>query len=257
MLQQRSPKCLDGSTLAKESTKAKASTPRPTPSANHSKHFDSGAGTKANPGGESITESRLRVLAQKPQDRQKVYSLHEPHIYCIAKDKEHKKYEFGTKASIAMGKNSGVIVAAVAHLTNQYDGHTLPEVLEQAEAVTGSRARLAIVDRGYRGHSNVDGTEILPPSTPSNTQSRTQRSKMRRRFRRRAAIEPVISHLKHDYRLLRCFLKGFIGDQMNLLLAAAAWNFRKWMREGAAFWLNFLYILIGLTRPTRCQPANG
>ena len=43
---------------------------------------------------------------------------------------------------------------------------------------------------------------------------------MRKRFRRRAAIEPVISHLKADFRLLRCFLKGFQGDQLNLMLAA-------------------------------------
>jgi hypothetical protein len=31
-----------------------------------------------------------RVLAQKPQDTDKIYSLHEPHIYCVAKGKEHK-----------------------------------------------------------------------------------------------------------------------------------------------------------------------
>jgi IS5 family transposase len=53
-----------------------------------------------------------RVLAQKPQDTAKIYSLHEPHIYCVAKGKEHKKYEFGTKASIAMTKTHGIIVAA-------------------------------------------------------------------------------------------------------------------------------------------------
>ncbi len=43
-----------------------------------------------------------RVLGQKRQDSEKIYSLHEPHVYCIAKGKEHKKYEFGTKASLAM-----------------------------------------------------------------------------------------------------------------------------------------------------------
>ena len=51
--------------------------------------------------GENFTLYRL-VLAQKPQDTNKIYSLHEPHIYCVAKGKEHKKYEFGTKASVAM-----------------------------------------------------------------------------------------------------------------------------------------------------------
>jgi len=53
----------------------------------------------------------------------------------------------------------------------------------------------------------------------------------RKRFRRRAAIEPIIGHLKSNYRLKRNFLKGFMGDQINLLMAAAAFNFKKWMRD--------------------------
>ena len=195
-----------------------------------------------------------RVLGQKRQDSQKIYSLHEPHVYCIAKGKEHKKYEFGTKASLAITKTHGVIVAAMAHKTNLYDGHTLPEVLEQAEAITDQRARVAIVDRGYRGRKRVGDTEILVPGKPLAGQSKSQSSKMRARFRRRAAIEPVISHLKYDFRLLRCFLKGFAGDQINLLLAAAAWNFRKWMRNASSFWLHLLRIIFHcfpLPLPTR------
>jgi len=187
-----------------------------------------------------------RVLSQRPADRAKVYSLHEPHVYCIAKGKEHKKYEFGTKASVVMTKESCVIVAAVAHAENIYDGHTLPEVLEMAEAVQGRRATKAIVDRGYRGRRWVGETEILTPSRPPASQSKAQSSRMRARFRRRSAIEPVISHLKYQYRLLRCFLKGFAGDQLNLMLAASAWNLRKWMRELASFWLRFLQFLVSL-----------
>jgi IS5 family transposase len=121
-----------------------------------------------------------------------------------------------------------------------YDAHTLPEVLDQAEAVTDTRARAVIVDRGYRGRKCVDGTEVLVPGRAPSGQSRAKSAAMRKRFRRRAAIEPVISHLKHDFRLLRCFLKGFQGDQLNLMLAAAAWNFRKWMRLFVLFWLRFL-----------------
>jgi IS5 family transposase len=86
-----------------------------------------------------------------------------------------------------------------------------------------------------RGRKEVDGTEVLLPSKPKPGQSKRESAKMRARFRRRAAIEPVISHLKHQYRLIRCFLKGLIGDQMNLLLAAAAWNLRKWLRTAAFF----------------------
>ena len=75
---------------------------------------------------------------------------------------------------------------------------------------------------------------------------------MRKRFRRRAAIEPVISHLKADFRLLRCFLKGFQGDQVYPMLAAAAWNFRKWMRLFVLFWLRFL---CSLSTQNLCLPS--
>lgn len=187
-----------------------------------------------------------RVLSQKPKDSQKIYSLHEPHVYCMSKGKEHKKYEFGTKASIAMTKTNGIIVAACAHRKNHFDAHTLPEVLNQVEAMSDQRPKLAVVDRGYRGKTSIGTTQILVPGKPPKNQSRAKSSKIRKLFRRRAAIEPVISHLKHHFRLLRCFLKGFQGDQINLTLAAAAWNFRKWMRKLTFFCFRFLSSLSNL-----------
>lgn len=171
-----------------------------------------------------------RVLRQQRHDTNKVYSLHEPQVYCLAKGKAHKPYEFGSKASVAMTATHGVIVAAVAHAQNEYDGHTLPEVLEWTEAITGQRPQRAIVDRGYRGRQTVGTTEILLPGRPAKDQSPSRTQQLRRWFRRRAAIEPVISHLKHDFRLGRCFLKGSVGDSLNLMLAGAAWNLRKWLR---------------------------
>lgn len=188
-----------------------------------------------------------RVLNQKPKDKNKIYSLHEPAVYCVAKGKAHKKYEFGSKASVAMTKDTGVIVAAVAHPENIYDGHTLPGVLEVTESIMGQRPSKAIVDRGYRGRKKVGPTEILPPGKPPTGQTRSQKNRMRKRFRRRAAIEPVIGHLKHDFRLSRCYLKGQLGDQLNLLLAATAWNLRKRMRQILwpliQGWLQLLQIL--------------
>ena len=44
-------------------------------------------------------------------------------------------------------------------------------------------------------------------------------------------IEAVIGHLKSDHRLGRNFLSGFLGDEINVLMAAAAFNFKKWLRE--------------------------
>ena len=88
------------------------------------------------------------MLRQKRTDRNKIYSLHEPEVRCISKGREHKKYEFGAKASIAMTKTHGVIVAALSHPRNIHDGHTLPEVLDLAEVVMGRRPSRAIGDDG-------------------------------------------------------------------------------------------------------------
>jgi transposase, IS5 family len=194
------------------------------------------------------------VLRQQPADRDKIYSLHEPQVYCLAKGKEHKKYEFGSKASVVMTKTHGVIVAAVAHEENLYDGDALRPALEQTRAITGQAPAKAIVDRGYRGRKEVEGVEVLLPGKAKPGQSKSVTAKMRARFRRRAAIEPVISHLKHQYRLVRCFLKGFVGDQVNLLLAAAAWNLKKWLRAAALLWLRLFPLItdppLPLTRST-------
>jgi IS5 family transposase len=185
-----------------------------------------------------------RVLKQQPADRDKIYSLHEPQVYCLSKGKEHKKYEFGSKASVVMTKRAGVIVGAVAHEANLYDGDALSPALEQTVAITGQTPSKAIVDRGYRGRKTVNGTEVLVPDKAKAGQSKYVRAKMRARFRRRAAIEPLIGHLKGQYRLARCFLKGFVGDQVNLLLTTAAWNLRKWLRVAALFRLQLLRALV-------------
>lgn len=50
-------------------------------------------------------------------------------------------------------------------------------------------------------------------------------------MRRRAAIEPAIGHLKSRFRLKRNWLKGNKGDQINLMMAAAAFNFKKWINQ--------------------------
>ena len=123
----------------------------------------------------------------------------------------------------------GIIVAAVSHETNVHDSHTLPAVLDKVMEVRDKPITAAVCDRGYRGVKAVGETQINLPSTPLKRDSRYQRDKKRKRCRRRAAIEPLIGHLKSDYRLGRCYLKGSIGDQINLLMAACAWNLRKWV----------------------------
>jgi len=71
--------------------------------------------------------------------------------------------------------------------------------------------------------------EVVLPSTPLKRDSAYQRQTKRELCRKRSAIEPIIGHLKHDYRLSRNWLKGSCGDSINVLMAACAWNLNKWM----------------------------
>jgi IS5 family transposase len=47
-----------------------------------------------------------RVLTQRRDDNNKVYSIHEPEVLCISKGKEYKQYEFGNKSSFAYTRDS-------------------------------------------------------------------------------------------------------------------------------------------------------
>lgn len=185
-----------------------------------------------------------RVLSQKRTDKNKVYSLHEPEVKCISKGKEHKKYEFGNKVSIVYTQNTGVIVGAMG-FRNEYDGHTLEPALNQHEKLTGKRAKSATVDRGYQGKSKVGETEIsIPKPFNNNKLSRYKQTKLRKGFKRRAAIEPVIGHAKSDHRLARNFYKGIIGDNINVMLAAAAFNFKRMYNKYKTSLFGFFFINI-------------
>jgi IS5 family transposase len=194
-----------------------------------------------------------RAVNQERPDTNKMYSLHEPGVLCIAKGKEHKKYEFGSKAAIAMTKASCVIVGAKSFSDNVYDGDTLPEILAQIKTVRGTVPEKAFCDRGFRGRKRVADTDIVLPSAPASRVSEYGKRKARKNFGRRSAIEPVIGHMKNDFRMARNYLKGTIGDAVNLLLAAAAFNMKKWLNaiaQGLLFALLFLYGL-------RCQRVDN
>ncbi|SDB42162.1 Transposase DDE domain-containing protein, partial [Desulfonatronum thiosulfatophilum] len=99
-----------------------------------------------------------------------------------------------------------------------------------------------------RGYQNVGDTKILRPGRPKKSDSPYQRRIARERFRRRAGIEPIIGHLKQDHRLSRNYLKGVLGDAINLFMAAAAFNFRKWIRKFEHFFALFtLWLFFGTT----------
>lgn len=54
-----------------------------------------------------------KVLSQERNGKNKIYSIHQPHVKCIAKGKEAKKFEFGNKSSFVKTRKSGVIIGAI------------------------------------------------------------------------------------------------------------------------------------------------
>jgi len=185
-----------------------------------------------------------RIHAQQPQDKNKVYSVHEPKVACIAKGKAGKKYEFGNKVSVAATSRGGWLLGALSLPDNPYDGHTLDQQLSQTRRLLGTKAPPAPeahVDMGYRGHHHT-GPEIV---YIDKCRRGTTPQSLWRRMKRRAAVEPTIGHMKSEHRLERNRLKGTTGDAINALLSAAAMNFQKllgfflylWLRLCSLLWL--------------------
>jgi len=176
-----------------------------------------------------------KVLLQKRDSSNKIYSLHEPEVKCYAKGKEHKKFEFGSKVSIVLCQDSGIILGALNFSETIHDSKTIPAVLEQLDRLEIVLPERMFADRGYIGKETYGETKIVTPKPNPNISI-----EQRKRHSKRAGIEPVIGHLKRNYRLGRNFLKGVFGDSVNLLLAAAAMNFKRvmnlWKKEANLSW---------------------
>jgi len=172
-----------------------------------------------------------KILAQQKGDKNKIYSIHEPEVRCIAKGKEAKKFEFGNKSGFVLTRTTKIVVGAIAFEENPYDGHTIEEHLKQTEYLTESKPKTGIVDRGYKGKKKINATEIISPSVPKKETTQYEKQKARKRFRARAGIEPVIGHIKYDHRMLRNYLKGVNGDQLNTILAGTGFNLKKMLNR--------------------------
>jgi IS5 family transposase len=111
---------------------------------------------------------------------------------------------------------------------NPYDGHTLRDVIDATERLTGRHIERAYVDKGYRGHDAQNPGRVFISG-----QKRGVFGVIKRELRRRSAIEPVIGHMKAEGHLGRCYLKGRAGDAANTILTAIGYNFRRilaWLR---------------------------
>ena len=111
---------------------------------------------------------------------------------------------------------------------NPYDGHTLLPQLEQC-----------FVDRGYRGHEVKDTKVFISGQKRGVTRS------IKKALKRRSAIEPEIGYMKNDGRLDCCYLKGTVGDAINVVMVAAGHNLRKILNKLRLLWLKIISGLMG------------
>lgn len=173
-----------------------------------------------------------KVLQQKRSDNNKTYSLHKPFTACIAKGKAHKQYEFGNKVGLAITSRSLIITAIKSFEANPHDSKTIAPLLDQIKANELELPKEVIYDRGGKGIKQLENTIIsTPDNRPLKRDTAYQKRVKRKKFRRRAAIEPVIGHLKTDFRMGQNYLHGSRSPQINAFLAATGWNLKKMMQK--------------------------
>ena len=203
---------------------------------------------------ETVFAIPLGRAAQIHRQRQnqrgwKLYSWHAPETECIGKGKAHRPYEFGVKVTITTTnkrcKGGQFVLHAKALPGNPYDGHTLKEVIEETQALTGREIERVYVDKGYRGHDAPKPLRVFLSG-----QKRGVHGQIKKELRRRSAIEAAIGHMKTDGHLGRNFLHRHHGDHANAVLSAVGYNFRlilKWMR---ALLRLILEAILDAIRPT-------
>jgi IS5 family transposase len=191
---------------------------------------------------EALLAHGQRMWGQERKDKNKLYSVHEPHVECISKGKAHRRYEFGCKVSVVVANRSNWVLGVQALHGNPFDGHTLVGAIRHLAGMTGVMPERIFVDKGYKGHGCGGLGEVHVSGRIPRNATRT----FRRLLKRRSVIEPTIGHMKSDHRLERNFLKGKEGDRINALMAAVGYNLAKllrafgWLEKMAICWASHI-----------------
>ena len=149
---------------------------------------------------------------------------------------------------------SQLVVAIRAFEGNPHDSKTIEPLLKWMKQNGLRYPKQIVYDRGGRGKKEIDGVEILTPGKTLKNDSAYERAKKRKPFRRRAAIEPVIGHLKKNFRMQENYMKGQNSPMINALLAATAWNLKKLMRKLLRELLRFLFSVFSPVQKQRILP---
>lgn len=172
-----------------------------------------------------------QAMAQGKHSKDKIYSLHKSFTACIAKGKAHKKYEFGNKIGLITGSKELIVLAIDSFKGNPHDSKTIEPLLEQVKESCAHEPKELLYDKGGRGKSKINDVRVSTPKKPLKRDTDSQKRTKRKKFRRRAAIEPVIGHLKTDFRMGQNYLSGIKSPKINAMLAATGWNLKKMMEK--------------------------
>ena len=149
------------------------------------------------------------------------------------------------KVSLAVTHKQGLIVGAKRFTGNPFDGHTLAAQIEQTNTLVASSGKVvheACVDLGYRGvDKDNPGVRVMHRG-----RIKSMTKLERKRLKRRQAVEPVIGHVKHDHRMIRCQLIGSLGDALHAIACAAGYNIRWLMRAMLRLGLKGLFAPLNL-----------
>ena len=96
--------------------------------------------------------------------------------------------------------------------------------------MTGKQVDKLAGDRGYRGIKQIGRQRYSSQTLLKLKTATTKRERNTNYFVNEQVQNQLIGHLKADHRLSRNFYKGVKGDAINVLLAAAAYNFKRAMR---------------------------
>lgn len=149
-----------------------------------------------------------------------------------SKRKAHKKYEFGNKIGLITTSKTLIITAIKSFTGNPHDSKTIEPLLDQLNSNLNYSPKEMVYDRGGKEQKQIGETQISTPDyRPLKRDAEYQKRAKRKKFRRRAAIEPVIGHLKADFRMGQNYLHGEKSPQINAFLAAMGWNLKKMMKQ--------------------------
>ena len=155
-----------------------------------------------------------KILSQKRNDKDKIYSLHKPYTACIVKGKAARQYEYGNKVGLMINPKTLTILAVKSYDGNPHDSKTIEPLLEQMEANAIRLPQEVVYDRGGKGEREICGVKISTPGKPKKNDKSYEKRRKREKFDG-GGNRTSNRHLKSQFRMGQNYLSGKQSPQMN------------------------------------------